>query len=216
MLGGTWIRKIKKINLGEDIVGSERYSELRKLHYDIVSQLPHLTNRSNETIQKRNDTMSIPDENGVTEFQRNGQKISKSLKESGACAGENNTSYDKNIIKDRLRPDIKLASPRNFDRTRFAPVNIGYILLYDNMDQLYFHGWRDECIEYCNSIGLDGNKVPSRTKKCFEYKDCGVNKYILKLMRLSGLDKYVNGNAVLISDQEAMIYIKNKEEFQWK
>jgi hypothetical protein len=71
---------INKIDLGEDILESERYSELRKLHYDVVvSQLPHLVNRSKETIQRRNDTMAVSDENGITEFQRNGQKISLAL-----------------------------------------------------------------------------------------------------------------------------------------
>ena len=87
------------------------------------------------------------------------------------------------------------------------------ILLYDNTNQLYFHGWRDECIEYCNSIGLDGSKVPAKTKKCFDYKNYGSNKYMLKLMGMLGLDKYIGGDAILISDKDAIKYISKKEEF---
>ena len=63
----------------EDIIGPERYKELRENHYNIVSKMPHLVNKSPITIEKRLHTMSLPDENGETILQKNGRKISDSL-----------------------------------------------------------------------------------------------------------------------------------------
>ena len=203
-----------KVESQEDIIGPERYKELRQLHYDIVSQLPHLKNKSEECIQKRKTTLSTPDENGVTGFQKNAQKISQSLIERGSLLAEKNPVYNKNIIKDRKNPEIRFASPKDFDRSKYVPIKMGYILLYDNTGELYFHGWRDECIEFCNSIGLDGRKVPAGTKNCFIYDNTKQNEYIIKLMKLLGISKYINSKAVLITDIEAKEYINKKEGFR--
>ncbi len=206
-----------KINLGEDIVGSERYSALRKLHYDIVSQLPHLTNRSKETIQKRNDTMSVPDENGVTEFQRNGQKISKSLKESDNLKtiflhGEGNFMYNKITVKERLNPINRINVPTGYDNVKYIHHKINYLELIDNTGIVYFRGWKDECVDYCNSIGLDGSKISEKHKIAFNYIDNDTQrKYLIRVMKLANLGRYLNSTVRILTDQEAMIYIKNKE-----
>lgn len=203
-----------KINIGEHIVGSDRYSELRKLHYDIVSKLPHLTNKTKETIQKRNDTMSVPDENGVTEFQRNGQKISKSLKESGACAGINNFMYNKITVKERLNPINRINVTTGYDNIKYIHHKINYLELIDNTGIVYFRGWKDECIDYCNSICLDGSKISEKHQSAFNYIDNDAQrKYLIQVMKLANLGRYLNSTVRILTDQEAMAYIKNKEEF---
>ena len=60
-----WNMNLQNINkltkTPEDIIGPERYKELRENHYNIVSKMPHLVNKSPITIEKRLHTMSLPD-----------------------------------------------------------------------------------------------------------------------------------------------------------
>lgn len=199
----------------EKLIGKETYKNLRESHFKIISNSNHLKNKSEETIFKRKTTLNIPDENGITGFQKQGLKISKTLKENGSMAGSNNSMFEKTIVKERFNPLIGLGVKQNYDKDKYVSRVMKYMELYDNENNLYFHGWRDECMEFCNNIGLQGFKIPAKDGFAFVYKENFPSaKYLISVMKLANLGKYLNTKVKTLSDKEAYEkYLKfnNKE-----
>jgi hypothetical protein len=196
------------LNKGADYkkINSKEYKILREKHHKIVSEAQHLRNKNPEIIQRRKESMLVIGDDGLTTFERQGLKISKSLKENGSVSGEKNGCYKKVIIKDRKDPTKRHASTYNFDRKNYINVNCKFLKLFDNENNLYFSGWIDECRDYCESIGLDPTKIPARGGDTFVYKGTN-NNYLVKTMKRFGLGKYLNGYATVIDDENVKQYL---------
>lgn len=191
---------------------SSKYAELREKHYNLVSKSQTEKNKDPKLIKKRLNTLSKIGDDGLTGFERTGRKISKALKENGSCAGSNNSQYQRMIVKYRTRPTKKISVKlKDYDNVETIPAQVKYILLYDNTGKLYFEGWKDEAEIYCESIGLDPRKINYNNDIIFVYTGTQ-NDYLLKLMRLLGLGRYINSKIIILSDEEAENKMMNKKE----
>jgi hypothetical protein len=190
----------------------ELYTELREKHRKIVSENQKSRNKSKKTIEKRKKTLSKVGEDGLTGWQRNGKKISKILKESGSCAGENNPQFQKMIVKNRVKPSKRQSiKPNDYDPSTCVPFQTKYIILYDNTGEVYFEGWKDEAESFCESIGLDPRKINYSNDIIFNYTGTQ-NNYLLKVMKLAGLGRYIDSKIVVLNDEEAEKHIMKCKE----
>lgn len=195
-------------------ISKEEYKNLRERHSSIVSKAQTQRNKDPNVILKRKKTMSTLDENGNSKFKIQGQKISKTLKERGSARGENNPMFKKVPIKERNNPNNRfcVSSEEEYDKTKYVGSNCKYLKMFDNFGTLYFHGYTDECIEYCNSIGLQGNKICPRPGKCFVYNENLPHvKYLVSVMKLAGLERYLNSTIEVIKSNEEIIKLKEAE-----
>ena len=104
---------------------------------------------------------------------------------------------------------------KGYDKSIFVHHKMRYVEFYDNTDTLIFRGWKDECIEFCDNIGLQGFKVncAKEYEKIFLY-DTNNNfiKYVSKLIDLAGLSRFKGSYLKFLSDEEANEYISHNKE----
>lgn len=202
-----------KDHSGRPVLGSAKYAELRKKHRVIVRENQILRNKDKKIINKRLNTLNNIGDDGISGFKRMGKKISETLIKNGSCAGQNNSQYQKMIVKYRSKPTQKISiKPKDYNKIEHVPFQMKYILLYDNTGELYFEGWKDEAEIYCESIGLDSKKIKYKCDKIFKYKGQH-SDYLMRVMRLAGLGRYIESKIIVLSDEEAeeKIMTKNKE-----
>lgn len=181
----------------------ERYSILKEKHLKLVSEQQIKRNKSKKQIINRFNTMMVADENGETTFQRQGKKISSTLIKNGSVKGIKNPMYGKVIVKLRSKPTEKIGVSTDYDNKKYVPFQMNFLKLFDNKGNLFFEGYRDECINFCNELGLEGEKIPAKGGLCFNYNtNHKLNRYLIKVMKMADLGKYLNSTAIVIKSED--------------
>lgn len=186
---------------GQIIIGKDKYTELRLRHLEILSNEQTKRNKNTNIIENRHRTMLKKDKDGLNGYQRQGKKISESLRKNKSQVGQRNSMAGKIIIKERLNPTNTLGVNKNPDISKYVPHQIKYIQMFDNKGKLYCEGWKDECQDFCENIGLDSKLINYTKQNIFTYTGAQ-NVYVRKLMNKLGLSRYINTTIKVLSDAD--------------
>lgn len=186
---------------GQIIIGKDKYTELRLRHLEILSNEQTKRNKNTNIIENRHRTMLKKDKDGLNGYQRQGKKISESLRKNKSQVGQRNSMAGKIIIKERLNPTNTLGVNKNPDISKYVPHQMKYIQMFDNKGKLYCEGWKDECQDFCENIGLDSKLINYTKQNIFTYTGAQ-NVYVRKLMNKLGLSRYINTTIKVLSDAD--------------